>query len=61
MAVSASALEKAIDFAKRHAVARAYGSYEEVVADVEVQVVYVGTLHAFHKVSSHYILTDAEE
>ena len=50
VAVGASTLEKAEEFAKTHGVGRAYGSYEEVVGDAEVQVVYVGTLHAFHKV-----------
>lgn len=65
VAVGASALGKAKDFARTHAVAKAYGSYKEVVGDAEVQVVYVGTLHAFHKVrflwlSSHYTLADAE-
>lgn len=42
-------MEKAEVFAKTHAIETAYGSYEEVVGDAEVQVVYVGTLHAFHK------------
>jgi len=55
VAVGASSLEKAEEFAETHAIDRAYGSYEEVVGDAEVQVVYVGTLHAFHKVLKRFL------
>jgi len=35
-------------FAERHGVARAYGSYEELVHDPDVDVVYVATPHGRH-------------
>jgi len=36
-------------FAKKHGIARAFGSYEELAADGEVDIVYVATPHAFHR------------
>ena len=35
-------------FAERHGFARAYGSYAELAADDEIDVIYVATPHAFH-------------
>lgn len=40
---------QAVDFAAKHDIPRAFGSYAELCADPEVEVVYIGTLHAFHK------------
>jgi predicted dehydrogenase len=53
-AIGASSLEKAKGFVAQHlpSVSPApavYGSYEEVYADPKVDVVYIGTPHAFHK------------
>ena len=36
-------------FAKKHGIARSFGSYEELAADGEVDIVYVATPHAFHR------------
>lgn len=47
-AVGSRSLEKAQDFATRFGIDRAYGSYEELVADAEVDIVYVGTPHSHH-------------
>ncbi|KAM4603080.1 dihydrodiol dehydrogenase, tandem duplicate 1 [Polymixia lowei] len=47
-AVAARSLERARDFAKKHGVPRAYGSYEELADDPEIDVVYVGVLHTEH-------------
>lgn len=47
-AVAARDLTRAEDFAKRYGLARAYGSYEEMVADDEVDLVYVATPHSHH-------------
>lgn len=51
-AVGSRTLDKARAFATRIAgtgpVPRAYGSYEALVADVDVDVVYVATPHTFH-------------
>jgi len=35
-------------FASKHGIAHAYGSYEALVQDKEVELVYVATPHAFH-------------
>lgn len=47
-ACAARSLASAQQFAAAHGVARAYGSYEELVADPQVDAVYVGTLHTSH-------------
>ena len=39
---------KAADFARRHGVARHYSDAEELLADPEVDIVYVATPHALH-------------
>lgn len=41
--------DKARKFAAEHGVPRAYGSMEELAADPEVEIVYVGTVHPVHK------------
>lgn len=48
-AVGSRRLEAAEEFATQYDVAAAYGSYEELVADPTVDVVYVATPHALHK------------
>ncbi|MGN6132046.1 MAG: Gfo/Idh/MocA family protein [Nocardioidaceae bacterium] len=47
-AVAARRLESAEAFARRHGAARAYGDYRALVADPEVDIVYVATPHALH-------------
>ena len=47
-AVGSRRLESAQAFAQRHNIAHAYGSYEQVAADPDVDVVYVATPHAMH-------------
>lgn len=47
-AVGSRTQEKADDFAKRHGLPRAYGSYEQVLKDPEIDVVYVATPHPQH-------------
>lgn len=47
-AVGSRSLERAADFAARHGVTRAYGSYREVMTDADVDVVYVATPHPHH-------------
>jgi predicted dehydrogenase len=48
VAVGARDADRAADFARRHGAARSYGSYEALVADEEVDVVYVSTTHPYH-------------
>ncbi len=54
LAVGSRTLDKAEAFAKRQGAARAYGSYEEVVRDRDVDAIYVATPHNFHR--QHAIL-----
>ncbi|XP_037609765.1 trans-1,2-dihydrobenzene-1,2-diol dehydrogenase-like [Sebastes umbrosus] len=46
--VAARSLERAKEFSKRHGVPKAYGSYEELARDPDVDIVYVGVLHTEH-------------
>jgi predicted dehydrogenase len=48
VAVASRSLQRAEDFAGRHDVERAYGSYAEVLADPDVDVLYVATPHPQH-------------
>jgi len=47
-AIASRSIEKAQSFAERWKVAKAYGSYEEMVADEEVDLVYIATPHSHH-------------
>lgn len=47
-AVGSRGLDKAQVFAKDHNIARAYGSYEELLADKEIDAIYVSTPHPLH-------------
>jgi predicted dehydrogenase len=49
LAVGSRTLTSANRFAARHGVARAYGSYTELVADPDIDVVYIATPHIVHK------------
>lgn len=48
-AVGSRTKESAAKFAEEHGVSRAYGSYEELVQDPDVDAIYVATPHPFHK------------
>ena len=48
-AVASRTLEKARRFAEEHDVPKAYGDYEALAADPEIDAVYIGTPHAYHK------------
>lgn len=48
VACASRSLESAQRFAAEHGIARAYGSYGELAADPEVDVVYVATPHSHH-------------
>nr|XP_057945794.1 trans-1,2-dihydrobenzene-1,2-diol dehydrogenase-like isoform X1 [Doryrhamphus excisus] len=47
-AVAARKLEDAQQFAKKHSIPQAYGSYEELARDPNIDVVYVGVIHPCH-------------
>ena len=47
-AVGSRSMEKAEKFAKEYGAQKAYGSYEDLVSDAEVELVYVATPHSHH-------------
>ncbi len=47
-AVGARSAERAQEFAQKYGVQKAYGSYEELAADPEVDLIYIGTPHSHH-------------
>ena len=47
-AIASRSLEKAEAFAKQWNIPKAYGSYEEMVADKEIDLVYIATPHSHH-------------
>ena len=47
-AVASRTLDKAVDYAARYGFQKAYGSYEEMLDDPEVELVYVATPHSHH-------------
>jgi predicted dehydrogenase len=49
VAVGSRSADKAAQFAQDWGVERGYGSYAEMLADAEVDAVYVATPHPFHK------------
>lgn len=48
-AVGSRSKEKAEDYAKQYAIPKAYGSYEELLADKDVEIIYIATPHTLHK------------
>jgi dihydrodiol dehydrogenase / D-xylose 1-dehydrogenase (NADP) len=48
LAVAARDLSNAQAFATKYHITKAYGSYEQLAADPEIDVVYIGTTHNFH-------------
>ncbi len=49
LAVASRGLEKAREYARRFAIPRAYGGYEELLDDPEIQAVYVPLPNSLHK------------
>jgi predicted dehydrogenase len=47
-AIASRDLDRATAFAEQHGVRRAYGSYQELVAAPDIDVVYIATTHAQH-------------
>jgi predicted dehydrogenase len=48
-AVGSRSIESANEFAEKYQIPHAYGSYEDLLSDPEVDAVYIGTPHPFHK------------
>ncbi len=49
VAVGSRSVERAAEFASQYGNPRAYGSYEELAADPEVDAIYVANPHPYHK------------
>lgn len=47
-AVASRSIQKAKDFAKEYGFQKAYGTYEEMLEDEEVELVYIATPHSHH-------------
>lgn len=47
-AIASRSEEKAKEFAETYGIAKAYGSYEAMVSDTEVDLVYIATPHSHH-------------
>ncbi len=47
-AAASRSLERAESFAQKYGVEKAYGSYEELCADPEVELIYIATPHSCH-------------
>lgn len=54
-AVASRSIDKAINFGKTYNAVKAFGSYQELVEDQTIDVVYIATPHPMHK--AHTILT----
>src|ERR1700712_995634 len=57
-AVGSRSAEKAKNFAERFRISKAYGTYEELVSDPDVDIVYIATPHPQH-VSAALLALDA--
>ncbi|AXJ09803.1 Gfo/Idh/MocA family protein [Arthrobacter sp. PM3] len=55
-AVGSRSLESSTAFAEKYGIATAHGSYEELVADPDVDVVYIATPHPFHHANASLAL-----
>ncbi len=51
-AVGSRKMEKATQFASEFQIPKAYGSYEELISDPEVDVVYIATPHNLHEANT---------
>lgn len=47
-AIASRSMEKALYFQEKYGFAKAYGSYEELLEDPQVRLVYIATPHSFH-------------
>ena len=46
--MASRSLEKAQEFATQYAIGKAYGSYQELVEDPDIDIVYIATPHNLH-------------
>ncbi|GFG30314.1 hypothetical protein Cfor_01562 [Coptotermes formosanus] len=60
VAVAAQQLDRAQTFATEHNIPSAYGSYEELAKDPEVEVVYIGAINTLHLDISKLMLSNGK-
>ncbi|MBS1543947.1 MAG: Gfo/Idh/MocA family oxidoreductase, partial [Bacteroidetes bacterium] len=48
LAAASREQKKAREFADKHQIRKAYGSYQELIHDPEIDIIYVATPHPFH-------------
>jgi len=48
VAVASRDIQTANNFAAKYNISKAYGSYEELAADPDIEVIYIGTPHTYH-------------
>ena len=48
-AIASRSLEKAEEFARQHGIAKAYGSYGELLDDPDIDLAYIATPHSHHR------------
>jgi predicted dehydrogenase len=56
-AVASRDSDRALKFAERFRIKKAYGSYEELVKDPEIDAIYIGTPHTEHKANAALCIT----
>jgi len=56
IACSARSIEDAKQFAKKHDIPTFYGSYDEIIADPQIDIIYVGNVHSFRRVIGEKVL-----
>ncbi len=56
-AIASRSADKAYEFAERFHVRKAYGSYEELVKDSEIDVIYIATPHTEHRKHASLCIT----
>lgn len=57
VAVGSRSIEKANGFAKQYAISKAYGNYEDLCADEEIDIVYLATPNNYHAEHMKLILS----
>ncbi|HKL80588.1 MAG TPA: Gfo/Idh/MocA family oxidoreductase [Mobilitalea sp.] len=59
-AIASRNMDKAKKFAERFHIDKAYGSYEELVQDPEIDVIYIATPHTEHKANATMCITNGK-
>ena len=59
-AVGSRSLDRAESYAKTHSISRAYGSYEDLVADPDIDIVYIATTNNAHFANAKLALSSGK-